>query len=91
VLERVPLALRRTFTLLEFAAIAPTAAGNAGGGDAIDLAGWVRAAAALRGRSQVPEYDVQDPVGGPVVGFAAAAAIIEEATARIAAALSAVR
>jgi protein-tyrosine phosphatase len=86
VLERVPLALRRTFTLLEFAAIVgdlpPARAQEAPG-----LAGWVRRAAAARGVTPVAEYDIDDPAGGPDEGYARAAVVIAQACRGIAAAL----
>ena len=63
VLERVPLALRRTFTLLEFAhAVAdPLPAGSDQHGS-----GWDRLVAAVgaaRSRHRPAEYDITDPIG----------------------------
>jgi len=86
VLERVPLALRRTFTLLEFAAIV-AALPPEELAEATDPAAWVRHTGAARGTTMVGEYDIDDPVGGPDEGFAAAAKLISLATQRIAAAL----
>jgi len=63
-LERLPTALRRSFTMLEFAQTAQQV-----------LRRWpdtrapkdvVRLTAAARGSVAVPEYDVPDPVGGSV-------------------------
>lgn len=90
VLERVPLALRRTFTLLEFAALAPgrpAGAGRAEHPGPSGLADLVRRAAVARGTAALADYDVPDPVGGPDEGFAAVADTIERAVDRIAAAL----
>lgn len=92
VLERVPLALRRTFTLLEFAAIAgaieeaPTRMAGSSG-----LAGWVRRATAFRGTAEVAECDVPDPVGGPNELIVGVADVIDAAVARIASTLVVVR
>ncbi len=93
VLEQLPLALRRTFTLLEFAHVAPqvVAAAADGSGPAVaDLLDLVRRSAAVRGTAEVPEYDIADPVGGPAEGYPYAAGVIEAATERIAAALRSV-
>jgi len=84
VLERVPLALRRTFTLLEFAAIVRD---FQRADDAQGLTDWVRRAAAARAVTAVAAYDIDDPAGGPDEGYAEAAAVIAQACHGIAVAL----
>lgn len=89
VLERVPLALKRTFTLREFAALA------GGGVPRPDAAGapiseLVRSASARRGSAPLgtDEYDIDDPAGLGEADYAYAARLIEAATLTIAQALS---
>ena len=63
-LERLPTALRRSFTLLEFAQTAQLVRScQTDIGAPKDL---VRLSAVARGSVPVPEYDVADPVGGSV-------------------------
>lgn len=76
VLEVFPGALRRTFTLLEFAALAGRAEGD-------DAAAVVRTAAMLRSEGPA-EVDIDDPIGQPDAVHDAVAAQIEDATAAIA-------
>ncbi|MGI8415389.1 MAG: low molecular weight phosphatase family protein [Nakamurella sp.] len=82
VLERVPRALRRTFTLPEFAAAMSTIRREQP--DATDLADMVRRAAFARGRIAVENYDVADPYGGPVETHRAVAEMIRAAAQTIA-------
>ena len=66
VLEDAPRALRRTFTLREFAALAPLAT-LAGPSGARGLPGLVAEAASWRGGARpVAGYDVPDPVGASI-------------------------
>lgn len=87
VLERVPRALRRTFTLREFAAAAAVVRQDQLG--VTDLAELVRLAAAARGRVSLTdqEYDVPDPFGGPTETHRHVAEAIRQTTESIAAAL----
>ena len=63
-LERLPTALRRSFTMLEFAQTARQVRSRRPNiREPKDL---VRLTAAARGSVSVPEYDVADPVGGSV-------------------------
>lgn len=63
VLEEVPHALHRTFTLLELANLVSTVdALSAGAGDP---AKTVQLAAAHRGAARIENYDVEDPYGRP--------------------------
>lgn len=61
VLEEAPRALRRTFTLTEFAALVAPEAGV--GGAPPDPASLIKHAASLRGAIEVEDYDVGDPMG----------------------------
>ena len=82
VLEESPAALRRTFTVLEFAAlldVVPT------GGDPVKL---VRAAADERSRAALDDYDIIDPFRRGGEAHAAAAQTMTAAVERIAKALA---
>ena len=61
-LERMPTALRRSFTMLEFAQTAQQVRHRRP--DVRDPKDLVRLTAAARGSTPVPEYDIADPVGG---------------------------
>ena len=63
-LERVPTALRRSFTMLEFAQTARQVRSR--WPKVRDPKDLVRLTAATRGSVPVPEYDIADPVGGSV-------------------------
>ncbi|KAJ1684509.1 hypothetical protein LUZ63_020264 [Rhynchospora breviuscula] len=81
VLEDVPSALRRTFTVLDFATLADGAPAGVSAGE------MVRDAAGRRSSLWDHEHDVPDPIGqGPEV-FASVAGRLDEATRRIAGAL----
>jgi protein-tyrosine phosphatase len=82
VLEEAPAALRRTFTVLEFAALLDVIAGN---GDPVAL---VRAAADERSRAALEDYDIGDPFRRGSEAHAAAAEQMSAAVERIAKALS---
>jgi protein-tyrosine phosphatase len=106
VLEQVPLALKRSFTLLEFAALMeklathpvgmtqpPDGRDQAGLGAPTDaLRVLVRQAAAQRGAAEIAddEYDIADPAGRPEDEYRYAARLIEYATATIARAFAGV-
>jgi protein-tyrosine phosphatase len=60
VLEEAPRALKRTFTIREFAAIAASGLDRERVTGPVDL---VAQAASWRGSAQVLEYDVPDPIG----------------------------
>jgi protein-tyrosine phosphatase len=62
VLEDTPRALKRTFTIREFAALVDSGAEPWG---ATDPSGLVTHAASWRGSAQIEEYDVPDPIGRP--------------------------
>lgn len=81
VLAEVPTALRRTFTVLEFAALAGTAPAGLAPAD------LVRSCAARRSTAELADYDVADPIGGPVEGFTHVAEILDAAVTDIARAL----
>lgn len=82
VLERVPRALRRTFTLLEFAsAIAMVREDQPA---ASDLSAVVRLAAEARGRVELDDYDIADPYSGPPEAHLLAAETIQAAAVAIA-------
>lgn len=81
VLHRVPRALRRTFTILEFADLAPRAAAA---GSAADVVAW---AAAARASATLDDYDVPDPYRGSPEEHRGVADLIESATTAIASAL----
>ncbi len=81
VLDLHPRSLRRTFTLLEFAALGDLV-------DATDLAGLVAGAAGAR--TQGPRSaDLRDPIGHPAEVHAEVAILAETAVASIAARLKA--
>ncbi|MEP6816316.1 MAG: hypothetical protein ABI873_12275 [Marmoricola sp.] len=82
VLLDVPSALRRTFTVLEFASLAPTAPPG------LVLADLVRDCAERRSGALLPDYDVGDPIGGPVEGFEQVAEILDAAVTSIAQSLT---
>lgn len=85
VLERVPRALRRTFTLLEFAsAIAMVREDQPA---ASDLSKVVRLAAEARGRVKLGDYDIADPYSGPPEAHLLAADTIQAAAVAIASGL----
>jgi protein-tyrosine phosphatase len=60
VLEEAPRALKRTFTIREFAALASNGSERRRVSSAADL---VAQAASWRGSAQILEYDVPDPIG----------------------------
>ncbi len=82
VLEDSPAALRRTFTVLEFAALLDVVA--TGG----DPAGLVRTAADERSRAALEDYDIGDPFRRGSEAHAAAAGQMTTAVERIAKALA---
>ncbi len=82
VLQEAPSALRRTFTMLEFAALAGTAP------PALAPADLVRDCADRRSDAMLPDFDVADPIGGPVEGFERVAAVLDAAVSSIAGSLS---
>jgi protein-tyrosine phosphatase len=87
VLEEVPKALHKTFTLLEFAhLVSSVEAVHRAAAGPVDM---VRRAAGRRGAARLDEYDVTDPYGQPAAVHQQTAAVIENATRRIAAGLSA--
>ncbi len=82
VLELVPRALKRTFTLLEFAYLVthvPTIAEAAGSPTEV-----VRRAAAARGAAVLDNYDVPDPYGGPPQLHRSVADAVETAVNQVA-------
>ncbi|WP_310962254.1 arsenate reductase/protein-tyrosine-phosphatase family protein [Nocardioides terrisoli] len=81
VLSEVPSALRRTFTVREFAALLEEV-------DDPDLNGLVAAAAAARSRARLEDYDVPDPWQRGLELHARAATLMDEAVSRIAKGLS---
>jgi protein-tyrosine phosphatase len=83
VLEDAPTALRRTFTVLEFAALLDVVA--TGGGDPAAL---VRTAADERSRAALDDYDIADPFRRGSQAHAAAAEQMTNAVQRIAKALA---
>lgn len=80
VLEDNPVALRRTFTLLEAAALAQ----RPESGDWTDLSAAVRRASGERSRVAGQPLDVPDPYGQGAEAHAAAAAAIDDAVRRLA-------
>ena len=82
VLEEAPTGLRRTFTLLEFAALARQAPEEI---SPLEVVAW---AAAHRPLAAANELDVVDPIGRDASVHMSAADLIDEATATIAAVLS---
>lgn len=86
VLEAVPSALRRTFTLREFAhLVTDVEAVRAAKGSPRDL---VRRAAAARGAARMSSYDVPDPYGGSASTHRRTAEIIHSAVAATAEAIA---
>ncbi len=81
VLEDAPGALRRTFTVLELAALLDVIAPDA------DPAVLVRSAAEERSRAELDDYDIPDPYGRGDEAHAVAAASMAAAVERIAKAL----
>jgi len=84
-LERQPTALRRSFTMLEFAQTAPQVRRR--WPDIREPEDVVRLTAAARGSVPVPEYDVADPVGGSVKVHRRNADVMLEAVRAISGAL----
>ena len=82
VLEESPAALRRTFTVLEFAALVDVVATS---GDPVAL---VRTAAEERSRAALKDYDIGDPFRRGAQAHAAAAQAMTAAVERIAKALA---
>lgn len=80
VLGEHPAALRRTFTVREFAALLE----EVDNPDEPDLSGLVAAAAAARSRARLDDYDVPDPWQRSLEVHARAAALMDEAVSRIA-------
>ena len=82
VLEESPGALRRTFTVLEFAALL----------EVVDAdrhhALLVRAASDERSLAPIDDYDIPDPFGGDEAAHARAAGLMTTAVERIAKALA---
>lgn len=89
VLQRVPLALRRSFTLLEFAAVISLV--HAEQPDIADPAARVRLAAEWRSRAQIDSWDVVDPFRHPAQVHREVADTIRSATHTVAAGLATVR
>jgi protein-tyrosine phosphatase len=83
VLVEVPSALRRTFTVLEFASLARTAPLGLGVADLVRSSGDRRSAAGL------PDYDVPDPIGEPAERFEEVALLLDDAVTSIARSLAA--
>lgn len=81
VLEEEPSALRRTFTLREFAALVD-------GVEAESPEGLVAHAARQRGSAVVPDYDLQDPIGASEAVHRAVADDIDQAVGVVASALT---
>lgn len=87
VLEEVPGALRRTFTLREFAAHCERLV-PAQDSPYADPSALVAEAAAQRGRLVLEDPDIPDPIGRSAQTHALVAAIIDDAATTIAAALA---
>lgn len=83
VLVEVPSALRRTFTVLEFASLARTAPPG------LELTALVRNCGDRRSAATLPDYDVADPIGGQVEDFERAAVILDGAVTSIARSITA--
>ena len=80
-LERMPTALRRSLTMLEFAQTAQQVRHRRP--DVRDPKDLVRLTAAARGSIPVPEYDIADPVGGSVKAHRRTADVTLEAVQAI--------
>jgi protein-tyrosine phosphatase len=78
VLEESPRALRRTFTVLELAALFDVIAADG------DAAMRVRVAAEERSRAALDDYDIPDPYGRDEAAYAHAADLMTRAVERIA-------
>jgi protein-tyrosine phosphatase len=78
VLEDAPGALRRTFTVLEFAALLDVV------GTQQDVADLVRTASEERSRATLDDYDIPDPYGRGDAMHAEAAALMAAAVEKIA-------
>lgn len=92
VVAAVPAAVRRTFTLREFADLATAAAGTVAGAatPGLALAGLVRVAPQFRGQRATDEDDIEDPYRlGPDV-FARVLGAIDDAVGALASVLPAV-
>jgi protein-tyrosine phosphatase len=86
VLQEVPQALHRTFTLLEFAHLVSAVDGVAkAAGEPPEL---VRRAAAHRGAARIDAYDLGDPYGQPAAVHQRTAELAHAAVAEIASALT---
>ncbi|MCW2782074.1 MAG: low molecular weight phosphatase family protein [Marmoricola sp.] len=81
VLEDAPAALRRTFTVLEFAALLDQV------DEADTLAELVRNASAARSEARLDDYDIPDPYRQGAESHQLAAKLMEHAVTRIAAGL----
>jgi protein-tyrosine phosphatase len=86
VLQEVPQALRRTFTLLEFARLVSAVTGSTAGEGPVRL---VSEAAANRGAAHLDTYDLGDPYGQPPAVHRRTADTVERATGVISGALTA--
>ena len=82
VLQESPGALKRTFTLLEFAALADGATPSS-------LKDLVAGAADRRSSAQLDDYDIADPIGASDQVHAQVAGVIDQATRTIASAIAA--
>jgi protein-tyrosine phosphatase len=85
VLQEVPQALRRTFTLLEFARLVVAVNGSAAGEGPARL---VSEAAASRGAAHLETYDLGDPYGQPPAVHRRTADVVARATGEISGALT---
>lgn len=81
VLAEAPGALRRTFTVREFAALLDEVHGEVGGAD---LSALVAAAAAARSRANLDDYDIPDPYRRGQEQHAASAAMMAAAVETVA-------
>lgn len=82
VLEQVPAALRRTFTLREFASLVR-------GVEASSMAALVSQASRFRATAQVDDYDVIDPIGASEQVHRRVADVVDDAVRVIAVAIAA--
>jgi protein-tyrosine phosphatase len=85
VLQEVPQALRRTFTLLEFARLVSAVSGGTAGEGPTRLVGE---AAANRGAAHLETYDLGDPYGQPLAVHRRTADVVARATGEISGALT---